>query len=327
MTEADSTTGGTVSSNQEQAKQMFWRFACSRFHLTRDGYLDQYEQYGPTGEDEKRWRREYIEHWSARLSSIDTEPIDKLSHAHAFEALPELIRHADGGDDYVRLWYANAIWQVASSHCQGRHAMGSPRRGGRASCCVQRRQTCGVAVSIWRDLIASPAGIEPENRKHIRPHVRSLNASTPEQYVSNYASNQLKRARKELETEREAARSSLVKWIFGVSMVVVLAILVAADVGQMPRPDWLTPRKLGSWGIVGALLLAIISLSGQLLIRLWHGLKTEKHASWDGDERWPEQIMTRGQSKLARALDLPLAAGLGLVTGCLLGWLAISIFS
>lgn len=83
------------------------------------------------------------------------------------------------GDDYVRLWYVNAIWKLS------RHFHVPADR---------RELAQSLALDTWRELVDSPTSIEPRHAKMIRPHVEALGASTPGEYVANYASNNLRLA-------------------------------------------------------------------------------------------------------------------------------------
>src|SRR5688572_22922141 len=98
----------------DQAKQLFWDYACSHFFMAHAGVRDQYLPFGATEERERQWRREFIAVWIARLATTDPTALNKLSNADAIEAVEPIMALAQTGDDYSKLWYANAIWNLVT---------------------------------------------------------------------------------------------------------------------------------------------------------------------------------------------------------------------
>lgn len=146
--------------SETKAKAIFWKYACRTFFMARDGIYEEYKTYGISGNQENEWRREYIAHWIAQLSTDAVASINRLRDADAGEALPELIRQSKNGDDYAKLWYANAIWDIVS----------------RVNISVtDRKQAEAIAIEIWQSLIQGS-----------------------EEYVANYAKRRLANANKNL---------------------------------------------------------------------------------------------------------------------------------
>ncbi len=109
-----------MNQSEEPAKKMFFDYACNTFFMAHDGVLEGYKLFGISEAQEAEWRREYIAFWTSQLSTDDLTAVDQLRNAWAGEALPDLIRVADTGDGYAKLWYANAstvpvIMDVVSS--------------------------------------------------------------------------------------------------------------------------------------------------------------------------------------------------------------------
>jgi hypothetical protein len=56
-----------------------------------------------------------------------------------------------------------------------------------------REQAIGVAVGTWKGLIAEPVAISAEHIARVTPDaMRALDASTPEEYIKNYAESKLR---------------------------------------------------------------------------------------------------------------------------------------
>ncbi len=163
--------------DKEKAKQIFFEFACNHFYMWHDGAEEEYKKFGITDAQEAAWRREYIEHWVSRLELDDLTAVNQLRNAYAHEALPALIELARQGDGYARLWYANAIWDLENG-------TGIP-----ASLREQATETC---LEIWQALIQQPFELSNSHKATIAPSMKALEASTPEEYVVNYAKARLK---------------------------------------------------------------------------------------------------------------------------------------
>lgn len=163
-----------------RAKELFFSYACNRFFMVREGVEDEYRQYGIGEGQEAEWRKEYIALWVGQLSVDDMKALNQLGYAWAGEALPELIDMSDKGDSYAKLWYANAIYDLALG------AELSPER---------RQEGVKVAIELWRSVVNGPIQLTESHRAVIRPSMQYLSASTPEEYVLNYAKSKLSQAK------------------------------------------------------------------------------------------------------------------------------------
>lgn len=168
-----------IDVNTQQAKQMFLEYACNIFFMAHDGVYEEYKSFGISQEQETDWRREFVSFWVERLSTDDFTAVNQLSNARAFEALPELMQVADTGDDYARLWYANAIYQLAS---------------GVSVASAMQAQATDMALGLWQTLTQRPIEISDAHKVQILPNMKWLEASTPEEYVRNYARRNLENA-------------------------------------------------------------------------------------------------------------------------------------
>jgi hypothetical protein len=168
-----------MSNDKEKAKGMFFEYACNTFFMNNDGVLNDYLRFGISPAQENEWRQEYISFWVNQLSVDDLTAVDKLRDAEAGESLPSLMAMAREGDGYAKLWYANAIWQLAN----------------RANISKELRiQACQVAINLWQDLVEQKFDITEDHKGKIFPYLRALDASTPEEYVINYARHRLREA-------------------------------------------------------------------------------------------------------------------------------------
>jgi hypothetical protein len=70
------------------------------FFIDHDGRDTEYAAYGISKEEEAEWRKEYIALWVSRLSAEDLTAVNRLCDAWAVEALPNLMKHSDEGDDF-----------------------------------------------------------------------------------------------------------------------------------------------------------------------------------------------------------------------------------
>ena len=113
------------------------------------GLGEEYKKYGISENQEQEWYREYIEFWVNQLSVDDLTPVNRLSDAWAGEALPDLIKMADQGDSYAKLWYANAIWDIA----KGVSVSGS-----------LRRQARNTSINLWQSIVQGSIEVS-ENHK------------------------------------------------------------------------------------------------------------------------------------------------------------------
>jgi hypothetical protein len=168
--------------HEEKAKKMFFDYACNHFFMDHDGLGVKYRKYGVTKKQEIEWRSEYISIWTSRLSVDDLTPVNRLRDAWADEALPDLMKLAHKGDGYAKLWYANAIWQIANR----------PNVSA-----AMRKQAISTAINLWKLLVQDSEKISDDHRANISPsNIFALGASTPEEYVVNYTKSQLAEANK-----------------------------------------------------------------------------------------------------------------------------------
>lgn len=96
--------------SKEQAKNLFWEYACNYFFMDHDGVLEEYVKLGGNprrGPQEKIWYKEYIEYWLDQLdtSNDETRVMSQLRDAGAFEVLPILLKKRTFSDDFSKLWY------------------------------------------------------------------------------------------------------------------------------------------------------------------------------------------------------------------------------
>lgn len=164
-------------SNLEKAKKLFFEYSCNQFFMIHDGVYQEFKRYGIRQEQEIEWRNEYISYWEGQLSLDDLHPVDQLVNTMAVESIPYLIKLVGKGDGYAKLWYANALWKLCDSE-------NAPRE--------LRKQGKQKSIEIWQELSKQPIGEITENhKKKIMPFVFAMDASTPEEYVHNYARKQM----------------------------------------------------------------------------------------------------------------------------------------
>ena len=164
-----------------RAREIYFKYCCNSFFLHREDDAEEYESYNASREEESRWRQEFIEIWKNRLSANDLQPLHRLVFAHAGEVLPEVVAMADKADDgYVKLEYANTIWELASA---------------RSVTPALREQAVEKAARLWRELIEKPFEISGNNREIIAPGLQSFGVATAEEYVRKYARNMLRHIR------------------------------------------------------------------------------------------------------------------------------------
>jgi hypothetical protein len=103
-----------MTTNIENAKKIFFDFACSYYYMQHDGVYEEYEKYNISEEQEKDWRKEYIDLWISKLSVDDTLPLRRLTDANAQEVIPALADMSNNGDSYTKYWCAKAILDFAT---------------------------------------------------------------------------------------------------------------------------------------------------------------------------------------------------------------------
>lgn len=166
----------------DAARKMFFEYACSHFYMAHDGELESYRQLGASPADEERWRSEYVTYWVGQLSLDDLTAINRLTDAHAWEALPDLMERAGQGDGYAQLWFANAIWNLVGT------------TGTNISAELTIRARVQV-VSIWQRLEAGAFVLTEAHRMQLQPSLASFEVDTPEEYVRKYARHQFENLR------------------------------------------------------------------------------------------------------------------------------------
>lgn len=164
----------------EEAKKLFFDYCCNHFYMAHDGADGEYKKLGGTEELEDVWRQEYVADWIDKLSLDNLEAVDKLHHAYAIEALPDLIRMCEQAEGYARLWYANAIWHLANSTGVGDEL---------------RQQGINTSIDAWKSLEQGTFMIPEHFEKKIKQYMRPMDG-TPEGYIINYAKSNLESARK-----------------------------------------------------------------------------------------------------------------------------------
>lgn len=170
-----------MTEDLEKAKKLFFDYSCNKFFMARDGADSEYKTYGATKEHEDEWRKEYIAYWKVRLSIDDLEAVNQLNYAWAVEAMPELIKMCNQAEGYAKLWYSNAIWELSKSKQLPENV---------------RRQAIETSIKGWESLVMGNFSIPEHFQKKIIPNLRPLGATTPEEYVINYATRQLEEAKK-----------------------------------------------------------------------------------------------------------------------------------
>lgn len=162
-----------MDSDKQKAKELFLRYGCRHFPMDHDGIIDEYRKFGATESEEQAWRKEYITLWASRLSADDLTALNMLVRAAAFEALGDLIEIAGKGDAYVRLSYADAIWDLAGP------SMVDPSL---------QKQARLAAMGLWRSLLIRPIHLPDQHRAESTPDILGFaGAATPEDYITDRA--------------------------------------------------------------------------------------------------------------------------------------------
>ena len=170
-----------MTDNLEKAKKMFFDYSCSSYFMARDAADSQYKAYGATKELEAEWRKEYVDYWTFRLVLDDLEALNKLNHAWAVEALPDLQRMCSQADGYAKLQYAEVIWQLSKASTLEERI---------------RQQARETAMGAWESLVQGNFTIPEHFQKNIKSMMAPINATTPEQYVVDRAKKGLEAAKK-----------------------------------------------------------------------------------------------------------------------------------
>ena len=171
----------------QRAKEIFFQYTCNHFFLDREVEAEEYRKIGVSRAQEYAWTQEYTSYWISQLSVDDFQAVNKLSSAHAVEGLREMIRMSTRGDSLAKLWYANAMWNIAS---------------GSIMFPILRARAKQKAVFLWKSLLKNPVELTEEHRKMVSKIVenqarleKSIQVATPDDYVLNYARNKLAEAK------------------------------------------------------------------------------------------------------------------------------------
>jgi hypothetical protein len=179
-----------MSDSKDKAKEMFFNYACRHFFIAHDGLTEEYNKFRITEAQEQEWRQEYISLWLAKLSVDDLWAVNRLRDAEAFEALPALIGMADKGDSFAKLWFANAIWDLAN----------------RGSISAELKQRAlKTTIQIWQSIIQQPFKLTDKHYSEINSNIEKykslVNGATPQEYVLNYAQSKLAEAQKKISSK------------------------------------------------------------------------------------------------------------------------------
>ena len=164
----------------ERAKKLFFEYSCNQFFMIHDGVYQEFKKIGIRQEQEIEWRKEYIAHWENQLSLDNLHPLDQLENTAAVESISSILRLAGGGDAYARMRYANVLWKL----CSLENAPIELQNQGKQK-----------SIEIWQRLNTQPIGdISESHQKKIMPVLYAMSATTPEEYIRNYAKRQLEQA-------------------------------------------------------------------------------------------------------------------------------------
>lgn len=167
---------------EQAAKNIFFEYACNHFFMGHDGVLEEYRKYSISTETEILWRQEYISFWESQLSTNSLTALFHLRDAHALEALADIIRIANQGDDYSRFWFADVLWELAGT-------MGCPP--------TVRKNAIDTAFEIWEALLQNSITLTDEHHMAITPQMmEALEATNPEEYILHYTQQKMATARK-----------------------------------------------------------------------------------------------------------------------------------
>lgn len=167
------------TTHTKTAKELFWDYACSHFYLWHDGILDEYIQLGGNDpQKEKAWREEYVQFWLKQIDTNELEVFSKLNHAYAVEVIVDLLSFNNFKDDYIKFWYAYALYSL-SEH---------------SSNFIRKIRARSRAKNIFKELSKKDIFLNKESKKDITPTMRkAFNAKTKEEYITNYSIHMLKK--------------------------------------------------------------------------------------------------------------------------------------
>ena len=202
-----------LNDDMENAKKLFFDYACNTFFMLHDGVWEEYKALRTTPAQEAEWRREYIAFWVGQLSTDDLTAVQKLDDANAGEALADLMKMADQGDDYAKLRYAITIGHLSEKPRELCNAIKMKTSllfwKKRSNCSTidekirsisadEQRQAMKTAAELLESLLHGAIEVSDKHKAEIYPYMSSLGASTPEEYVLNYAKHKLADVKKGL---------------------------------------------------------------------------------------------------------------------------------
>jgi len=163
-----------MNSDEENAKQLFFDYACSHYYMFHDGVEEEFKKYNISEIQEQEWRREFIDSWIGKLSVDDPYPLKRLRDTSAQEAISALRNLGFQGDSYSKLWCANAILDFIK---------GSESWA---------KQGNDAAIELFDKLATENIVISKEHRTKITlVMMLSLGTFTPEAFIRKYAANKL----------------------------------------------------------------------------------------------------------------------------------------
>jgi hypothetical protein len=166
--------------NIEIAKKIFFEYSCNHYYMSREAV--DFNKYHISKEQENEWRNEFIAYWISKLSIDDLAAVHRLEGSDAIEAVPDLIAIADKGDSYVKLWIASAIWSISFKNDIDT---------------TLQKQTLDIAIKLLESIVENQVLLSEYHRNEI-PIVgmKNFGASTPEEYIINFAKRKLENAKK-----------------------------------------------------------------------------------------------------------------------------------
>ena len=193
-----------IKNKLDRAKEIYFHYSCNDFFLNTGDDVKEYRKYNISIAQENNWRREYIRNWIGKLSIDDFQAMNNLKTAGAGEALPELIKISKMGDSLAKLWFADAIWEIALN-------------GGMSP--ILQNYARQQSILLWKSLINKPIYLTDSHNLEVSDIVKTLiqintitqsdrirrglpasqnnlYATTPNEYISNYANIKLKESEK-----------------------------------------------------------------------------------------------------------------------------------
>jgi len=106
--------------NFNKAKELFFHYCGSLFHMSREGDYTEYKTYNISKEQELIWKNELVEKWVNQLSFKDTLAFLRLvmiaENYHDYNVVKRLIRYVadniDRGDSLIKLVYAEVLLNI-----------------------------------------------------------------------------------------------------------------------------------------------------------------------------------------------------------------------